>query len=495
MKRDFRTPALLLLIIALSAMIFNNILAENRDLVKPENGSITFGKEGKSEIKSSSSLNAFKNIFADAAEAVIPAVVTIKSTEIDTLLYRDPYQQYGSLYDFYYGRPLRRGAPQQRLQRKSGVGSGVIVSKDGYILTNSHVVKDADEIVVTFSDNREFDAEIIGVDSLTDVAVIKLKESVKDLPVVHIGNSDKLRPGSMVVAIGNPFNLSSTVTTGIVSALGRHASNNGMYQNFIQTDAAINPGNSGGALINLDGELIGINTMIFTKSGGSMGIGFAIPINMAKNIMEQLIYDGKVSRGWLGISIGNLDKAMMEALGVDKRGVLVNDVFENQPAQKAGIKGGDVIISINGSRTKTPNELRNTIASIKPGTEVSVKVIRSGNEKDLNVTIASRDKSEGSISNVSSGSGLDIFTRLGIITKDSDDGLKINQLNRGEEAERKGLLVGDIIEEVKPSKNSAFIHIKTSKELKQATASVEKGGSIILRINRGGTLFYIAVKL
>jgi serine protease Do len=235
--------------------------------------------------------------------------------------------------------------------------------------------------------------------------------------------------------------------------------------------------------------------MIFTKSGGSMGIGFAIPINMAKNIMEQLIYDGKVSRGWLGVSIGNLDKSMMEALGLKERGVLINDVFKGQPAEKAGIEGGDVILSVADSRTKSPNELRNAIASIRPGTTVPVEIIRRGDKIKFSITIESRDRSQTTISSSKSGNGLDIFTGLGIITRDTDNGLKINQIDRGKEAERRGLLVGDIIEEVKVSKNGPFIKIKSSKELKQATATVKKGGNIILRINRGGTLFYIAMRL
>ncbi|MCP4711199.1 MAG: trypsin-like serine protease, partial [Planctomycetes bacterium] len=258
----------------------------------------------------------------------------------------------GSPFDEFFGNPRRRQQqpqqPQKRQEerRTSGVGSGVIVSKDGYILTNYHVVGEADEITIETYDEREFEAEIIGVDSLSDVAVIKIKEKVNDLPVAYLGDSKNLRPGDWVMAVGNPFNLSSTVTTGIVSALGRQTAGITMYQNFIQTDAAINPGNSGGALVNIEGELIGINTMIFTRSGGYMGIGFAIPINMAKTIMEQLIYKGQVSRGWLGVQIGDIDHNMKDALGLkNRKGVLINDVFDGQPAKKAGIKIGDVILS------------------------------------------------------------------------------------------------------------------------------------------------------
>ncbi len=277
MKQQRSLPVAL--VFTLTLLFCSALYAKER----PKEGSIRFGSRSKPTIENVEAYKDIINLPADVAEAVLPTVVSITSTTIDTVLQRNPMQQY------YYGNPHRgyqqpRGyAPKER--RSSGVGSGVIVSKEGYILTNSHVVKGADEIQVKLYDDRVFDATIIGVDSLSDVAVIKISEKVKDLPVVHLGSSDKLRPGEWVMAVGNPFSLESTVTTGIVSALGRKTQD-GMYQDFIQTDAAINPGNSGGALVNIEGELIGINTMIYTRSGGYMGIGFAIPIKMAKRIME-----------------------------------------------------------------------------------------------------------------------------------------------------------------------------------------------------------------
>jgi serine protease Do len=259
-------------------------------------------------------------------------------------------------------------------------------------LTNFHVVSGADEIEVKLHDNRVFDATIVGSDSLSDVAVLKLTESVPDLPVAYLGNSDSIRPGDWVLAVGNPFSLSQTVTVGIVSAVGRSVTSTNRYENYIQTDAAINPGNSGGALVNIRGELIGINTMIFTQSGGFMGIGFAIPINMARRAMEDLVYLGRVIRGWFGVSIQQLSSAAREGLDIPpgEAGALVADVFEGQPAERAGMKRGDVIVAINGQPVRSTNELRNIVATLRPGRGVEVVVLRDGRRVTLRVKVGER---------------------------------------------------------------------------------------------------------
>lgn len=460
---------------------------------KPAEGTIQFGAKKAPELASTTTLQQLKNLYADVAEATIPSVVSITSTQIDTVLYRNPYQQfYGSPFDYFFGNPGRGGQqqqPQMKEQRKSGVGSGVIVSKDGYILTNSHVVKDADEITVTLSDDREYEAEIIGVDTLSDVGVIKIKEKVANLPVAYIGTSSTLRPGEMVMAIGNPFSLSSTVTTGIVSALGRHTGGE-MYQNFIQTDAAINPGNSGGALVNMDGELIGINTMIYTRSGGYMGIGFAIPIDMAYRIMEQLIYDGKVSRGWLGVSIGKLDQTMMDALGITKRGVLINDVFDGQPAKKAGIVGGDVILSLDGIRTKNPNDLRNAVAAIAPGKAIPVVIIRDGKEKTVQVTLTDREKADVSVGEEAAKNELGISVK----PTESGDRLQVTAVDPRGKAARYGLRPGDEIHEIKIGQSAPFREVKNETDLNTYLNQVKKGTSFVLKVTRGGRGFYVAIK-
>ena len=514
-------PIYIISILAIGIFIFNCkfSFADNK---KPQKDSITFGAEKKPSIKKPDQFESFRNVFADIADQVIPTVVSVTSTKIDTVIYRDPFNQffYNNPFEEFFGTPRRRQQqeePQERQEerRTSGVGSGVIVSKDGYILTNYHVVGDADEITVETYNEREFEAEIVGADSLSDVAVIKIKEKVNDLPVAYLGDSDKLRPGDWVMAIGNPFNLSSTVTTGIVSALGRHQSGISMYQNFIQTDAAINPGNSGGALVNIEGELIGINTMIYTRSGGYMGIGFAIPINMARRIMEQLIYKGAVSRGWLGVQISDIDHAMKEALGLKTRkGVLINDVFDGQPAKKAGIKTGDVVLTIDGIETKDANSLRNTVASITPGKKVPVEIIRNGKKTKLHVTLASRDEKE--IKKLSSKeketedkkpAEVDVTKKVGFkvgnLTGELRDRLGLNAKAKGivvldiassSWAARKGLKKFDIIKKVKVQKND-FVIVSDVKVFKKVVSRAKSNDSILLYVEREGNSFFIAFKV
>ncbi len=489
---------------------------------RPQEGSLTFGAENKPSVKTSPQFQAFKSAFANIAEEVIPTVVTITSTKIDTVVYQDPFSQFfwGSPFEDFFGVPRQRQrrTPQEQHIPKSGFGSGVIVSSDGYILTNYHVVGEADEIVVRMADEREFEATIVGVDSLSDVAVIKIKESVSNLPVAYLGDSDKLRPGDWSMAVGNPFNLSSTVTVGIVSAVGRSSVGAGMtqYRNFIQTDAAINPGNSGGALVNMDGELVGINTMIYTRSGGYMGIGFAIPINMAQWIMEELIYHGEVQRGWLGVQIRDLGDDMREALNVGKRkGVLIDDVFKGQPADKAGLQAGDVVLSIDGVRTERANELMNTVAGIKPGKKVPVEIIRNGKKKTLQVVLAKRD--EGKISQMS-GSGStdsesegaqteeDYTERLGLkvgpITDEarqqlqldaSTKGVLITDVNPTSRAAREGLRKGDVIKKVR-TKGSQMVTVSSVSDFERAVKGVTSGDAVMFYIERQGRSFFIAFK-
>ncbi len=520
--RKIKIPAIsvsVIILVTLSVFMFTSrcSFAESE---RPKEGSVKFGAAEKPVIKTNAQFNSFKNVFADIAEKVLPSVVSITSTQIDTVVYRNPYDQFfSSPFDQFFGFPQQRRNPKQQQQephkeerRKSGTGSGVIVSKDGYILTNHHVVADADEITIRMDDDREYEAEVVGVDSLSDVAVIKIKEDVKDLPAAYIGNSDNLRPGDWVLAAGNPFNLSSTVTTGIVSALGRNTGSMTTYQNYIQTDAAINPGNSGGALVNIEGELIGINTMIYTRSGGYMGIGFAIPINMAKRIMEQLIYKGKVTRGWLGVQIGDIDKNMMEALGLEnKDGVLISDVFEGEPADKAGIQAGDVILSINGIETKDANELKNSVAAIDPGKKVPVIILRDGKKKTLHVKLSDRDKRDSNPESKDketeeSDNEIDLTKRLGFQAQDltddikdqlnlrsSDVGAVVTTVDKSSMAARKGIQKYDIIRKIKVS-NRGFIKITNAESLKNAIRGIGKGSPVLMHVQRGKQMFFVAIK-
>lgn len=345
--------------------------------------------------------------YAPIIEKATPAVVTVASSSMVRIL-RDRYSN--PMEEFlrrFYGIPGPNGgapAPQGESERlvPNGLGSGVIVSADGYILTNNHVVTDskgnpADEITVALTDGREFTAELVGRDPKTDVALLRIEAN--NLPVLAMADSDQLRVGDVVFAIGNPMGLSQTVTMGIVSATGR--SRLGIlgsegYENFIQTDASINPGNSGGALIDAAGRLVGINTAIFSRSGGNVGIGFAVPITLARSIIESLIETGTVRRGFLGVSISDLDADMAAAFNLeDTRGVLVESVQPDSPAAEGGVERGDVIISIDGKRVSDVNELRLRVAQTLPGTVVQLEVIRNGEPQKLSVTLGDM---EGSVS-------------------------------------------------------------------------------------------------
>ena len=459
----------------------------------PKKGSVDFGAKEPPIVNISPEFANFKTMFADIAEKVIPTVVSITSTQIDTVYYRsNPFDMFG--FGFPFGDYPQQRQPQARERRQSGIGSGVIVSGDGYILTNSHVVSGASEIKIKLHDETEYPAQIIGIDTLSDVAVVKISSEVKNLPVVYLGDSDKLRPGDWVMAIGNPFNLSSTVTTGIVSALGRHT---GLqhYQNFIQTDAAINPGNSGGALVNINGELIGINTMIYTRSGGYMGIGFAVPISMAKNIMEQLIYTGEVKRGWLGVSIANIDQYMLDALGLKEKGVLINEVFDNEPAHKAGIKSGDVVISLNDKKITNMNDLKNTIAALTPGKKYSIEIVRDGKKTTLFVVPSVRNESAETSDGVSKEeSGIDNQTFGMTLKETGKGGIIVEKVEVNKIADKSGIQSGDIILAIKISPDKPFVDINSVKDFNKEIKGL-KNDLFVLRLSRNGQKFFVSVKI
>ena len=335
--------------------------------------------------------------FTEVAEKAVPAVVSV---QVETVIevssdygspfgYHSPFDD--EFFERFFGRKFRRSQPQERKQ--VGQGSGFIISADGYILTNNHVVENADKIKVILNDGREFNnAKIIGTDPESDVAVIKIDG--EDLPTIELGDSDDLRIGEWVIAVGNPFGLSETVTVGIVSAKGRHVGiTEGGYEDFIQTDAAINPGNSGGPLLNLDGKVVGINSAIFSRSGGYMGIGFAIPINMARQVKDQLVDTGKVTRGYIGIGMNpkGITPELAKFFGLEKNtGVLIAEVLEDTPAEKAGLKSGDIILKMNGKDVKDNVSFRNSVSLIKPGTKIKLTVLRGDKEKEITVKIGSK---------------------------------------------------------------------------------------------------------
>lgn len=331
--------------------------------------------------------------FADLANRVSPAVVNVKVTSVEKSEFPD--QLFGPDFPF---PGLQLPVPQQPRQfRREGTGSGFIISKDGLILTNNHVVDNAHIITVTLTNKDQYTAKVIGRDPKTDLAVLKIKPK-ESLPTVTLGNSDALRVGDWVMAIGNPFGLTNTVTTGIVSAKGRTIGA-GPYDDFIQTDASINPGNSGGPLFNMAGDVVGINTAIFSQSGGNVGIGFAIPVNMVKALLPQLETKGTVTRGWLGVSVQPLTPELARSFGLDQaHGALVGDVMAQGPAQKAGIKRGDVIVSYDGKKLPDSAALPMLVASTPVGDTVPVEVIRNGKTVDVNVTVGKLNDQTAAVS-------------------------------------------------------------------------------------------------
>ena len=314
---------------------------------------------------------------AAAAQKAMPAVVSINtSKEVRDPRLNDPW------FQFFFG-------DQVGTQHQAGLGSGVIVSPDGYILTNNHVVEGADQIEVTLADSRQAMARVIGTDPETDLAVLKI--GLEKLPVIVLGNSDHAVVGDTVLAIGNPFGVGQTVTSGIVSALGRSELGINTFENFIQTDAAINPGNSGGALVDVDGNLLGINTAIYSRSGGSMGIGFAIPVSTAKIVMDGLVKDGKVTRGWIGVEPNELSPELAETFGVQaSQGVIITGVLQAGPAAKAGMRPGDVIVQVGETKVRNVAEMMTAVASLQPGQEAQFGIQRGNESLTLGITPAER---------------------------------------------------------------------------------------------------------
>src|SRR5437899_119876 len=334
--------------------------------------------------------------FAPVVKKVAPAVVKVfTTTRIHNTGFNGMPDNMDDMLRRFFGDQFEGRTPRRNHgpTKQEGIGSGVVVTKDGYILTNNHVVDGADEVKVALQDGRDFTAKVIGRDPKSDVAVIKIE--AKDLPAVTMADSDKVEVGDVVLAVGNPFGIGQTVTTGIVSATGRAGAVGLDYEDFIQTDAAINPGNSGGALVDADGRLIGINTAILSRSGGNQGIGFAIPANLARDVMQSLVKDGHVTRGYLGVMIQDVTPALAKEFKLkDSAGALIGDVVPKSPADKAGLKSGDVIVEIKGKKVTDSRHLRLEVARTKPGESVPVKGLRDGGTKTFVVTVEELPGSE-----------------------------------------------------------------------------------------------------
>ncbi len=401
--------------------------------------------------------------------------------------------------------PMPPGGPHGRPDQSAG--SGVILDSSGYIVTNNHVVEGATQITVTLSDRREFSAKVVGTDPKTDLAVIKI--DVKDLPALKWAEYDKLEVGDLVLAVGSPFGLSSTVTLGIISALGRGNVGIADYEDFIQTDAAINPGNSGGALVNVNGELIGINTAIFSRTGGSEGIGFAIPSSIAFDIVESLQRTGKVVRGWMGVAIQEITPALAKSfkLPEQRKGVLISDVNENGPSHAAGMKRGDVVVAFNGKEVQSVSQLRNLVARTVVGKDAQVKVVRDGKEQILNVKVAERPSDEMLAKkepappkepaetikppdNVLASlrvQALDAATMGQLNIPAKMTGVVVTSVEGGGPAEAAGLQRGDVIQEVNHEV------VKSLDDYQKAAHKIKKDELAVLLLSRQGNNLFVAV--
>jgi serine protease Do len=449
------------------------------------------------------------NGFAEVAKVVTPAVVNITTVTVEPVSQRRSLENElrdrmeelfggpgGPFGPRGFREPLRPGEP--RGHRGSGQGSGVIVSSEGYILTNNHVVDGAREVTITLPDKREFKGRIVGSDPKTDLAVVKIEGT--DLPTVTWGDASQLQVGEYVLAVGNPFGLNSTVTLGIVSALGRGRMGITQYEDFIQTDAAINPGNSGGALVNTRGELVGINTAIFSQTGGYQGVGFAVPTTMGKPVYESLIKNGKVIRGHLGVGIQDLTQDLAKSFGiVNVKGALVGDVKEDSPAAQAGLKQGDIIISYQGTTVDDGVALQRLVTSTAVGTKVAITVIRGGHEKELTATIAEQPElartakvEPGERRSALAGvavQDLDSATAKELGLKGNVRGVIVTEVEPDSGPERAGLMPGDVIQEINRQP------VKSLKDFEQASSSVRNGDRVLMLINRRGSSLFISAKV
>ncbi|MEO6202092.1 MAG: Do family serine endopeptidase, partial [Nitrospirales bacterium] len=394
------------------------------------------------------------------------------------------------------GTPNRRGGPPA--PEGQGAGSGVIISSDGYVLTNDHVVDGATEITVTLPDNREFAGKVVGLDPQTDLAVVKVDAT--DLPFVPWGNSSNLRVGEYVLAVGNPFGLNSTVTMGIISALGRGGMGITQYEDFIQTDAAINPGNSGGALVNTRGELVGINTAIFSQSGGYQGVGFAVPTNLAKPVYESLISTGTVVRGFLGVGIQEISADLAQSFQLDQtRGALVTDVVPGSPADEAGLQRGDVVVEFQGKPVLDPRSLQHHVIRTTVGSEVSMVVMRDGHKKSVKTVIREQNnptqvaqanpvEKEGPLAGVAV-QDLDsgIAQQLGL--EKNVNGVVVMDVAQGSYAARAGLAQGDVISEInrKP--------VRSEEDFVKEVSHLKENSSALIFIHRGKGALYLNIKV
>ena len=447
--------------------------------------------------------------FAPLVEKVSPSVVTIATSKLLTKQNRNPYFN-DPTFRRFFGLPepgeedadkAPKGAPGKKRLERAGLGSGVVVAPDGYILTNNHVVDGADEIIVTLgNDKHEYKAKKIGNDPGTDIAVLKIEAT--NLQAITFTDSDKTRVGDLCIAVGNPFGLTQSVTLGIVSALGRGGRGITDYENFIQTDASINPGNSGGALVDVEGRLIGINTAIYSMSGGNQGIGFAVPANLARSVMESLIKTGHVSRGFLGIALQPLNEELAKQFKIEgTSGALVSGVSDKSPAEKAGLQSGDVVVEVAGKKVEGPRELQLLVASMAPGSKVDLKVLRDGKDKGFTIELGERPATRGGLATETPAKSDDPDVLDGVTVADIDaearkrfelpegaKGVVITEIDADSPSAEAGLKIGDVIHEANHEP------VTNSKQAVELSEKLKKEKKVLLRVSTKGQSRFVVVE-
>lgn len=479
-KKDLQKVLILIVSLFIASIIQSNLLSQSVAFAEPKISKETIDILSKTG-----------QAIAEIVEEVKPAIVNISTTRIiKTQRTVDPFFN-DPFFRRFFGDEWPFRLPKER--KTMSLGSGVIVDSKGYILTSNHVIQGADEINVTLSDKREYKGKVIGTDAMTDIAVVKI--DADHLQMIRWGDSDKLRVGETVLAIGSPYGLAGTVTMGIVSAVGRANVGIADYEDFIQTDAAINPGNSGGALVNVKGELVGINTAIFSTTGGYQGIGFAVPSNMANAVMDSLIKKGKVIRGWFGVTIQNMTPELARQFNLkDEKGVLVADVIEGSPAEKAGIQRGDVIIEYEGKKVEEPYQLRNMVANTSPGEEVTIKLIRENRTITKRVTISElpaemQKASRGDYNNLLRGVTVqnltpEMYEKLNLPKRLK--GVVISNIAEDSPASM-ALERGDVIQEINKQK------ITSIKTYENVVSRLKPNEDILLLIFRNGSSIYVTL--
>jgi serine protease Do len=463
---------------------------------KPEHAAITVPMDESAVARDTLPHGSYAPVVKKVTPAVVKIVTTTKINEAEQQQapgFDDPFWRH--FFGDQFGQQMPNGRGHSEVQH--GLGSGVIITKDGYILTNNHVVDGAKEVKVTLQDGREFTAKVVGRDPKSDVAVVKI--TANDLPTVPVADSSKVEIGDVVLAIGNPFGVGQTVTSGIVSAKDRGNMGIEDYEDFIQTDAAINPGNSGGALVDINGRLIGINTAIMSRSGGSQGVGFAIPSNLARTTMESLVQYGKVTRGYLGVMIQPVTPDLQSAFKLkDNKGALIGDVTPNSPAEKAGLKNGDIVTEFNHHPISDSHQLQMTVAETKPGTTVPVAIIRDGNAKTLDVTVKTQPGKEELAEN--NATSEDNGTLNGVAVGDLNDqareqfhvpeqvkGAVITQVDPGSASAEAGLKAGDVIQEINHHA------VKDASEAVKLSEKSDNNKHTLVRVWANGGSHYVVV--